>query len=161
MNIIAAADTENAIGYKNRLLFSIPEDMEFFKKTTTGKTVVMGRKTFESLRVKPLPGRRNIVLTENRNFFYENTETAHSVSELNELLKNTDSDEIFVIGGEQIYRLLLDYCNTAYITRIYSSFEADSYIADFDSLSEWNITEKSVLKEYKGIKYQFIRYERV
>jgi len=160
MNIIAAADINCGIGYKGNLLFSIPEDMEFFKNKTRGKTVVMGRKTFESLRIKPLPGRRNIVLTSNHDFSYNNTETVHSVSELMSVLESIPDEDIFVIGGSEIYRQLEKYCDTAYITKIYSEAEADCYIPDFDSLPGWQLSEISELKQYNGLTYRFITYSR-
>ena len=82
MTIIACVDRNWGIGYDGKLLFDIPQDMEHFKKVTSGKTVIMGRKTFDSLRVKPLPDRRNIVLTKNRDFSFEGVEAAHSIDEL-------------------------------------------------------------------------------
>ena len=161
MNIIAAADLNNGIGLNGSLIYSIPEDMEFFKKKTTGKTVVMGRKTFDSLRIKPLPGRRNIVLTKNPDFSYENTETVHSVSELMSVLENIHDEDIYVIGGESIYSLLEEYCDTAFITRIYAESYADSFISDFENSSEWKTAEVSELKEHNGIKFRFFRFVRL
>lgn len=160
MNLIAAADLNWGIGCKGSLQWNIPEDMEFFKSKTKGKTVVMGRKTFDSLRIKPLPGRRNIIFTENRNFTYSGTETVHSAEELFSLTEGTPAEDIFVIGGAQIYRLLSDFCDTAFITRIYSSKPADSYILNFENTPEWKTADMSELKEFNGTKYRFVTYKK-
>ncbi len=156
MNIIAAAGINGELGYQNRLIWNIPEDMNFFKEKTAGKTVVMGRKTFESLRIKPLPGRRNIVFTRDRSFSCDGVETVHSVSELMEY----ETDDIFVIGGAEIYRLLSDYCDTAYITRIFSEAKADSFIRNFDLSECWEKVYESELKEYDGVQYRFVTYKK-
>ncbi len=158
MIIIAAADNNNGIGNEGDLLFDIPEDKKFFKEKTYGNTVIMGRKTFESLPVKPLPGRRNIIFTQDSEFSEEGAETCRSVSELRKIISNTPDDKVFVIGGEQIYKLLSDLCDTAYITRIYSSKPADKHIMDFEENENWYIKERSELKEYQGIKFRFITF---
>ncbi|MBQ5989104.1 MAG: dihydrofolate reductase [Oscillospiraceae bacterium] len=160
MIIIACADREWGIGRNSKLLFNIPEDMEFFKNATKGKTVVMGRKTFESLRIKPLPGRRNIVLTRSEIFSFEDTETVHSLTELFSLLENTPKNDVFVIGGSNVYRQLLKYCDTAYITKVFSYGKADSFIADFDKLSEWKTECASEIMDSNGIEFQFVKYVR-
>ena len=160
MIIIACADREWGIGRDSKLLFNIPEDMEFFKNATKGKTVVMGRKTFESLRIKPLPGRRNIVLTRSEIFSFEDTETVHSLTELFSLLENTPKNDVFVIGGSNVYRQLLKYCDTAYITKVFSYGKADSFIADFDKLSDWKTEFVSEIMNSNGIEFQFVKYVR-
>ena len=158
MIIIACADIEWGIGRNGDLLFNIPEDMEFFKTATKGKTVVMGRKTFGSLRIKPLPGRRNIVLTRSECFSFEGTETAHSLAELFSLLKSTPKNDVFVIGGADVYRQLLKYCDTALITKVYAHSDADSFIVNFDKLSGWKTESTSEPKNWNGTEYQFIKY---
>ena len=160
MIIIACADREWGIGRDSKLLFNIPEDMEFFKNATKGKTVVMGRKTFESLRIKPLPERRNIVLTRSEIFSFEDTETVHSLTELFSLLENTPKNDVFVIGGSNVYRQLLKYCDTAYITKVFSYGKADSFIADFDKLSDWKTECASEIMDSNGIEFQFVKYVR-
>ena len=160
MIIIACADREWGIGRDGKLLFNIPEDMEFFKNATKGKNVVMGRKTFESLRIKPLPGRRNIVLTRSEIFSFEGTETVHSLTELFSLLENIPPNDIFVIGGSNVYRQLLKYCDTAFITKVFSYGKADSFIADFDKLSDWKTECASEIMNSNGIKFQFVKYVR-
>ena len=160
MIIIACADKEWGIGRDGELLFDIPDDMEFFKTATRGKTVVMGRKTFESLRIKPLPGRRNIVLTRSESFSYDGTETVHSLNELFSLLGNTPQNNIFVIGGSNVYRQLQKYCDTAFITKVFSYGNADSFIADFDKLADWKVESSSEIKNCNGTEYQFVKYVR-
>ena len=160
MIIIACADREWGIGRDSKLLFNIPEDMEFFKNATKGKTVVMGRKTFESLRIKPLPGRRNIVLTRSEIFSFEGTETVHSLTELFSLLENTPKNDVFVIGGSNVYRQLLKYCDTAFITKVFSYGKADSFIADFDKLSDWKTEYTSEIMNSNGIEFQYVKYVR-
>ena len=119
MNLIAAVDENWAIGYQNKLLTSIPEDMKFFRETTTGKVVVMGRKTLESFPgKKPLKNRTNIILTKNPSYQVEGAVMVHDLDELHKELEKYNSEDIFVIGGESIYRQLLDECDTAYITKI-------------------------------------------
>jgi len=160
MIIIACADREWGIGRGGDLLFNIPEDMEFFKTATRGKTVVMGRKTFDSLRIKPLPGRRNIVLTRSESFSFEGTETVHSLDELFSLLEKTPQNDVFVIGGSNVYRQLLKYCDTALITKVSAYGKADSFIVNFDKLSGWRKESASELKNRNGTEYQFVKYVR-
>ena len=123
MKLIAAVDKNWAIGYKNQLLVSIPSDMKQFRQKTTGHIVVMGRKTLESFPGGlPLKNRRNIVLTSNRNYQVKDAVIVHSEEELKEELKKYDTDEIFVIGGESIYRMLEPLCDEAFITKIDHSY---------------------------------------
>ena len=118
MNLIVNADKNWAIGKDNRLLVSIPQDMKFFRETTTGKVVVMGRKTLESFPGgQPLKKRTNIVLTTDPNYQAGEAVIVHSMEELLEELKKYPREDIFVIGGESIYRSLLPWCRTAYVTR--------------------------------------------
>ena len=118
MNLIASADRNWAIGKNNELLVRVPEDMKFFRRMTTGKVVVMGRKTLESFpNQAPLPNRVNVVLTRDRSYQKEGVVLVHDMEELGEELKKYPDGDVFVIGGESIYRQLLDNCDTAYITR--------------------------------------------
>ena len=139
MNLIAAVDQNWAIGNKNELLVRIPADQKFFRETTTGKVVVMGRKTLESFpNGLPLKNRTNIVLT-----------------------KKYDSQDIYVIGGETIYRQLLDECDVAHITKIDYAYDADAYFPNLDERPEWKITADSEEQTYFDLEYYFYRYERV
>ncbi len=134
MKLIAAVDKNWAIGYKNQLLVSIPSDMKQFRQKTTGHIVVMGRKTLESFPGGlPLKNRRNIVLTSNRNYQVKDAVIVHSEEELKEELKKYDTDEIFVIGGESIYRMLEPLCDEAFITKIDHSYQADAHFPNLDA----------------------------
>lgn len=149
-----------SIGYKNELLFNIPQDKKYFKNLTTGKTIVMGRKTFDSLPVKPLPERENIVLSHNPSFSYEGVTVFHSTDNLFSYLREKKTEDIFIIGGEEIYSMMLPYCDTAFITQVYEQKKADKSIIDFENSDEWSPVEKSEIFEYKGIKFRFSRYRQ-
>ena len=173
MIAIAAADKNWGIGNKGKLLVSIPEDMKFFKATTTGHTVVMGRKTLESLPGgRPLRDRRNIVLTKNHGFKCEGAVVVHSVEELSKVLEDHDAyperesgadpadDRVYVIGGGSIYRELLPLCDEAYITRLDYSYEADTYFPDLDAAPDWELSDEGEEETYYDLIYYFNRYRR-
>ncbi len=161
MKAIAAADKNWGIGYKNRLLVSIPSDMKFFRQTTTGKVVVMGRKTLESFpNGMPLKNRTNIVLTSNRNYQVKDAVLVHSEEELLEELKKYNSEDIYVIGGESIYRMLLPYCDMALVTKIDHAFQADAYFPDLDAMDDWEMTEESEEQTCFDLEFCFTKYER-
>ncbi len=162
MNYIACVDENWGIGKNGDLLFSIKGDMKFFRETTLGKTVVMGRKTLLSFPgSKPLKNRRNIVLTKNRDFSCEGAEIVHSTEEFSALLKNdkADSDNIFVIGGAQIYNALYKFCKTAYITKVSADGNADVFIKDLDKEQDWTVSSKSQSFCENGLEYTFYTYE--
>ena len=128
MNIIVNVDKNWGIGYQNKLLNRIPEDMKFFRETTTGKVVVMGRKTLESFpNGLPLKNRTNIILSTNPRYEVRGAEVVHSKEELFESLKKYKDKEVYVIGGGQIYEMLLPYCRYAHVTKIDYSYAADTY----------------------------------
>lgn len=161
MNIIVAADKNWAIGLQNKLLVSIPADMKFFRQTTTGNVVVMGRKTLESFpNGQPLKNRVNIVLTSDKNYQVKDAIIVHSVEEMLEELKKYDSEDIYVIGGESIYRQLLPYCSLAHVTKIDHEYQADTYFPDLDADDEWELTGISEEQTYFDLEYVFARYER-
>lgn len=161
MNLIAAVDQNWAIGYQNRLLVSIPEDMKFFRQTTTGKVVVMGRRTLESFpNQKPLKNRLNIVLTTDEHYTVDGAIVVHSLEELRKELQKYASEDVYVIGGESVYRQLIDECDTAHITRIEYAYNADAYFPNLDELPEWELTADSEEQTYFDLEYYFYRYER-
>ncbi|RGO27820.1 dihydrofolate reductase [Dorea sp. OM02-2LB] len=161
MKLIAAVDKNWAIGYKNQLLVSIPSDMKQFRQKTTGHIVVMGRKTLESFPGGlPLKNRRNIVLTSNRNYQVKDAVIVHSEEELKEELKKYDTDEIFVIGGESIYRMLEPLCDEAFITKIDHSYQADAHFPNLDADPSWVLKEESEENTCFDLEYVFTRYER-
>jgi dihydrofolate reductase len=161
MNLIAAVDSNWAIGKNNELLVRIPADQKFFRETTTGKVVVMGRKTLESFpNGIPLKNRTNIVLTSNPNYQVKDAIVVHSLDELHEELKKYPSEDIFVIGGEKVYKELLDECDVAHITKINFAYDADAYFPNLDEKPEWVITGDSEEQTYFDLEYFFYRYER-
>lgn len=161
MNLIAAVDKNWAIGLHNKLLVSIPADMKFFREVTTGNVVVMGRKTLESFpNGQPLKKRTNIVLTTDPDYQVKDAVVVHNMDELHEELKKYPSDSIYVIGGESIYRQLLDECDVAHITKIDYEYEADAYFPNLDEDPEWEITADSDEQTYFDLEYYFYKYEK-
>ena len=162
MNLIVAVDKNWAIGKENKLLVSIPQDMKFFRETTMGKVVVMGRKTLESFPGgQPLKKRTNIVITRDKNYRVKDAIVVHSVEEALEELKNYNSEDVYVIGGDSIYRQMLPYCDIAHVTKINHAYEADTYFPNLDEKEEWLVTGVSDEQTYFDLEYEFVRYERV
>ncbi len=162
MNLIAAVDNNWAIGFQNSLLVRIPEDQKWFRETTTGKAVIMGRKTLESFPNKaPLKNRTNIVITRDMNYKVEGAVVVHSVEEAIEAAKDFADDDIFVIGGESIYRQMLPYCDVAHITKIDYAYQADAYFPNLDKDSQWKITDTSDERTYFDLLYEFVKYEKI
>ena len=161
MNIIAAVQDGGGIGYQNQLLFTIPQDMAHFKATTMGKVVVMGRKTLDSLPGgKPLPGRTNVVLTQSVAAIPE-VIVVRSIPHLLEILAPYPPQDVFVIGGGEVYAQLLPYCNRAYITEVTATppKPADSF---FPALSStWQMVSQSLQADYEEMRYRFCVYEKV
>ena len=161
MNLIVAVDENWAIGKDNSLLVSIPADMKFFRQTTTGNVVVMGRKTLESFpNGLPLKNRTYIILSRNPDYQIKDATVVHSVEELLEELKKYEHEQIYVIGGDSIYKLLLPYCETAHVTRIEHAYEADTYFPNLDNEKEWEITGESEEQTYFNLEYRFVKFER-
>lgn len=161
MNLIVAVDENWAIGSKNDLLVRIPADHKFFREETTGKVVVLGRKTLETFPQKqPLKNRTNIILSSNREYQVKDAMVVHSLEELLEELKKYPSEDIYIIGGESIYKQMLPYCDTAHVTKIDHTYEADAYFPNLDQMEEWIITADSDEQVYFDITYQFLKYEK-
>ena len=161
MNIIASADNNWAIGKNNELLIRIPQDMKRFRQMTTGNVVVMGRKTLESFpNQAPLKDRVNIVLTANPNYEVKGAVIVHSMDELQEELKKYDSQDIYVIGGDSIYRQMLDLCDTAYITKIDYAYEADAHLPNLEEDPAWSLAEESEEQTYFDVIYTYQTYKR-
>jgi len=161
MNIIAAVDKNWGIGCKNQLLVRIPNDQKMFRQTTTGKVVVLGRKTLETFpQGLPLPNRTNIILSGNKDYKVKAAIVVHSIEELLEELQKYDSKDVYIIGGESVYRQMLPYCDTAYLTRLDHAYEADSYFPNLDEDAAWKVTAKSDEQTYFDIAYEFVEYRR-
>lgn len=160
MKLIVAADRNWAIGKNNKLMWSIPADMKFFRETTQGNVVIMGRKTLESFpQGQPLKNRVNIVITRNPSYKVKNAVVVHSVEEAIEESRKYDGD-VFVIGGESIYRAMLPYCDTALVTRIDYAYEADTWFPNLDEDEEWELTDEGEEQTCFDLEYAFTRYER-
>ena len=159
MNLIVAVDKNWAIGKDNKLLVSIPDDMKFFRTTTSGHVVVMGRKTLESFpNKKPLKNRTNIVLTSDKKYKVDDAIVVNSIDELRAELKNYDSDDIYVIGGDSVYKQLLDDCDVAHVTYIDYAYDADSYFPNLDENPDWEIAEESEEQTYYDLEFYFRKY---
>ena len=161
MKAILSADRNWGIGNGNKLLVSIPSDMKFFRQTTTGKVVVMGRKTLESFpNGQPLKNRTNIVLTENPDYRVKDAVIVHSKEELLKTLEQYDTEDIYIIGGETIYRMMLPYCDTVLVTKIDRAFQADTFFPDLDKMEEWEMTEEGEEQTCFDLEFRFTKYER-
>ena len=161
MHLIAAVDKNWAIGKDNKLLVSIPDDMKFFRETTKGHVVVMGRKTLESFpNGLPLKNRTNIVLTSDKSYNAHGAIVASSAEELKQELIKYDSDDIYVIGGASIYNLLVDECDEAHITYIDYAYDADTFFPNLDKRDNWVIAEESEDQTYYDLEFYFRRYVR-
>lgn len=160
MKAIVAVDRNWGIGKDNSLLVHLPEDLKFFKMKTLGKVIVMGRQTLESFPGgKPLPGRTNIVLTGNEDY-PASCEICCSTDELFNCLKDYEEKNIFIVGGEQVYRQLLDRCDTVYVTKIDAAFPADRHFPNLDEDLEWKVVYESEPVHENGYTYRFCEFER-
>lgn len=160
MNIIVAVDKNWAIGANNNLLYDLKSDLTYFKEKTLGKVVVMGEKTLHSLpNGKPLKNRTNICISANKELKMEHLTVVHSLTSLFEHLKQYDSKEVYIIGGSFVYEQLLNYCDTAFITKIDAQKPADKFFPNLDVLPNWQLVNKSVASEENGITYYFCEYK--
>ena len=158
ISIIVAVSEDWGIGKDNELLWHISEDLKRFKRLTTGNTVIMGKRTWESLPRRPLPGRKNIVLTDDKTETIENAVTAYSIED--SLSKCEKDEEIFVMGGGSIYRQFMPIADRLYITHVHKKAPADIYFPEID-LKIWKITEKEDFKtdDEESIPYTYTIYE--
>lgn len=167
---IVCVDENWGIGSNNKLLTHIPEDMKFFKEITENNLVIMGRKTYDSLPNKPLPNRCNCVITskikEGNIMELNNNGTIFATMDsMKASLSNIDQNwfpfNIYIIGGGAIYKELLPYCEHAYVTKVFHSYDnVDTFFPNIDNMKEWQLMNTSKIKEYNNIKYQFYIYNR-
>jgi dihydrofolate reductase len=157
ISFIVAMDIEQAIGLGNDLPWRLPADLAYFKKKTLNHTILMGRKTYESIG-KPLPHRTNVIITKNREFTAEGCIVVHSVEEA---AAQFADEEVFVIGGAEIFRLFMPIVDRLYITLIEHEFEADTFFPDFE-IEDWNLvsSEDGVTDEKNPYTYSFLVYEK-
>jgi Dihydrofolate reductase len=155
-SIICAIGKNKEIGFKNHLLWDLKNDMKHFVQTTKGKTVVMGQRTYDSLFIKPLPGRKNIVLTFDKNFQAPGCEIYYSLEDFLAKYKNAD-EEIFIIGGASIYKQFIVYVKKLYLTLVDDSPEADTFFPEY---TDFKIISESEPQEENGIKYKFTEFKK-
>ena len=161
MNLIVAVDKNWAIGYQNKLLVSIPADMRFFREETTGKVVIMGKKTLETFPGGlPLKNRHNIIITRQKDFKVPGGQVVHSIEEALEAVKDYNTEDVYVIGGATIYEQMLNYCDIAHVTKIEYSYQADTYFPNLDQNEEWQIEIESEEQTYYDLEYTFCKYVR-
>jgi len=159
MNAIVAVSSNWGIGKDNELLFHISADLKRFRELTSYGTVIMGRKTLDSMPGgKPLPKRRNIVLTRDSQFAREGVEVAHSIEEVLEMVKGDYPNNTWIIGGGEIYKAFLPYCRMCYVTHIYNEKDCDTFFPDLSALDNWEIDEASTLCSDGSVNYQFVDY---
>ena len=157
MDAIVAVDARWGIGRDGGLLFRISADLRRFKALTMGHTVVMGRRTLQSLPGgRGLPGRRNLVLSRQKDLAPKGAEVFHEVQPM----LDAAGEDAFVIGGESVYRALLDRCGTAYVTKILAQYPADRYFPDLDADPRWESVEESELLEENGVRFRYVTYRR-
>ena len=161
MNVIAAVDRKWGIGSKRQLLVQIPADQKLFRQETTGKVIILGHRTLETFpQGMPLAGRTNIILSRDPDFKVKGADVVHSIEELMEELKAYDSRDVYVVGGESIYQQLLPYCDTAHLTMIDHTYEADAHFPNLETDEEWVQTGESDEQTYFDLAYTFVKYER-
>lgn len=163
ISIIAAIGANHAIGKDNDLVWNLPDDMNFFKRKTSGHTVIMGRLNYDSIPKKwrPLPKRRNIVLTTNRDYTQKGVDVFHNLKSAIESAREAGEQELFIIGGGQIYELGLQYADTMYLTEIKATFEADVFFPEYDK-SKWEEIGRIPhdVDEKHAYPFDFVTYNR-
>jgi len=159
MNVIVAVNSDWGIGCGGTQSIVIPEDRRYFKTITEGGVVIVGRKTFEEIG-RPLPNRKNIILTRSTGFKADGVVTVNSVEELLSEISHDDPDKVFVIGGGDIYKLLLPLCLYAYVTKLETAPVSDTFFPHLDKMPDWSVCGNDGTNIHDGIKYSFVRYKR-
>lgn len=160
ISFIVAMDTNRVIGQDNQLPWHLPEDLKFFKRTTMGHPIVMGRKTFDSIG-RPLPGRENIIITRNRDYTRRDCIVFHTLDDFLTYCDREPQEEYFVIGGAEIFKQLLSEADRLYITEIHEQFDGDTFFPELD-LNRWQLVsrEKGLKDEKNPYDYEFTIYDR-
>lgn len=160
ISLLVAMDQNNVIGYDNDMPWHLPKDLKYFKETTTNHTIIMGRKTYESIG-RALPKRRNIVLTRSQNNFPNDIEVIHDLEDIRKLNDAQPNEEFFVIGGGHLYKQVLPFADKLYITEIDATFKGDTYFPEFSSDNWEQISKvKGEKNETNNYDYYFVVYER-
>ena len=159
LSIIVAKAKNNTIGKNNNLLWNIPDDLKRFEELTTGHTIIMGRKTFESIG-RILPNRKHIIFSQNPDFEvnYPNVEIVHSMLQIQEYIEN--EEENFVIGGAMIYNLLMPYVSKMYVTEIDKEFDGDTFFPRIDSEKWKEVSREARPDDFNNFKYEYVIYEK-
>src|SRR5690625_1624854 len=160
LSLIVAMDKNNVIGKDNDMPWHLPKDLQHFKETTLGSTMVMGRKTFESIG-RVLPGRTTVVLTRGKQSFPEGVEVIHSMEEIFALQEKDKKKELFVIGGGHLFEQILPYADRLYVTVINEAFDGDVYFPEIDPTIWEETTKEKGIKDDKNVyEYYWIQYDR-
>ena len=163
ISAIVAVDKDWGIGFEGQLLEHLPPDMKYFKETTSGHVIVMGRKTWDSLPVKPLPNRLNLIVTKNP--IGKPIEKDYQFVDMGAAIEIITTDvktDVFIIGGGEIYKQLLPYCDRVYVTFIGKSHEnVDTYFPNLDKDPNWEVSTCTELRDYGNIPYAFLTYDRI
>ena len=161
ISLVVAASENNAIGKNNQLIWHLPNDLKFFKNTTWGFPVIMGRKSFESVN-KPLPGRTNIVITTNPDWKVETVIVVKNLKDAIQKAADTNSKQIFIIGGGEIYKQSMDIADSIYITRVHADLEGDTFFPEIDK-SKWKLTSNQDFEadEKHAYSYSFQIWEKI
>lgn len=154
ISLIAAIGKHRELGFNNDLIWKIPQDIKHFKDITSHHTVIMGQKTYESIG-RPLPDRRNIILTRDRKYDVEDAEVCFSIEEALNLVK--DEEEVFIVGGASVYKQTIKFTDKLYLTMIDTTSEADTFFPEYN---DFKVVEESSVKNYQNIYYRFVVLER-
>lgn len=157
ISLIVAHDENRVIGFNNKMPWHLPGDLQYFKEQTMGKPIIMGRKTFESIG-RPLPGRRNIVITRNSDYTADGIEVVNSLEAALSLVE--DVPEVMIIGGEQIFRLVLPLADRLYITQIANTFEGDTYFPEYEYDGWIQVSARDSVSAPEGYSFQYLVFER-
>lgn len=160
IKLIVAKASNNVIGDKNNLIWHLPNDLKHFKNLTTNHPIVMGRKTYESLG-RPLPNRTNIIITRDKNFYDEKVEITYSLEQALAKAKEINED-VFVIGGGEIYKQAMEFADMVYITEVHHEFDGDTYFPEIDEEVFEETQRENFLKDGKhAYAYSFVTYQRI
>ncbi|MDD3165747.1 MAG: dihydrofolate reductase [Oscillospiraceae bacterium] len=160
MNCIVNVTEDWGIGCEGKLLVSVSADLKRFRQLTTGKTVILGRKTLATFPGgRPLKNRTNLVLTHDPDFAAEGAVAAHNLQELLTIASQQPAQSVCVIGGESVYRALLPYCRTAQVTKTLGRYPADAFFPNLDALANWHVTAQSETMEENGVRFCYVDYE--
>ncbi len=161
MKAIVCVDENWGIGLKGDLLVRIPADQRIFREATKGNVIIYGRRTLDTFPNKiPLPERENVILSTKQDFKVRGAYVVHSIEEMQELIAGVDTNRIFVAGGEKVYEELLPLCDTVFVTKVDSAYDADAFFPNLDKMEEWEVEEESDEQTYFDMTYNFYKYVR-